>query len=86
MIIAGDFNVTPYSPVLVNWLERTTLTDARRGRGFGMSWPTSVPVLGIPIDHVFVSEDFLVDAHYYGPAFGSDHYPVLTRLSLRGEK
>lgn len=85
LIVAGDFNVTPYSPVLSSWLEDTGLTDARRGRGFGMSWPTSLPVLGIPIDHFLVSEDFLVVAHYYGPAFGSDHYPVLTRLSLRGE-
>ena len=85
LIVAGDFNVTPYSPVLANWLERTELTDARRGRGFGASWPSSLPVLGIPIDHVLISEDFLVTAHYYGPAFGSDHYPVVTRLSLRGE-
>lgn len=86
LIVTGDFNATPYSPVLSNWLERTALTDARRGRGFGISWPTSLPLLGIPIDHVFISEDFLVNAHYYGPAFGSDHYPVVTRLSLRGEQ
>lgn len=85
LIVAGDFNVTPYSPVLADWLERTSLSDTRRGRGFGMSWPASLPILGIPIDHVLVSEDFLVAAHYYGPAFGSDHYPVLTRLALRTE-
>ncbi len=83
LIVAGDFNATPYSPVLAGWLERMALKDARRGRGFGMSWPVSLPILGIPIDHVLVSEDFLVDAHYYGAAFGSDHYPVVTRLSLR---
>ncbi len=86
MIVAGDFNVTPYSPVFGDWIERTVLSDSRRGRGFGMSWPTSLPILGVPIDHVLISEDFLVNAHYYGPAFGSDHYPVVTRLSLRGEK
>ncbi len=86
LIVAGDFNLTPYSPMLADWLERTGLRDARRGRGFGMSWPVSLPVLGIPLDHFLVSEDFLVDAHYYGAAFGSDHYPVVTRLSLRGEK
>ena len=86
LIVAGDFNVTPYSPVLADWLERTDLTDARRGRGFGASWPSSLPFLGIPIDHVFISEDFLVTAHYYGPAFGSDHYPVVTQISLRGEQ
>ncbi len=86
LIVAGDFNTSPYSPVLAAWLERSNLTDARLGRGFGMTWPVSLPVLGVPIDHVLVSEDFLVAAHYYGAAFGSDHYPVVTRLSLRGEK
>lgn len=86
LIVAGDFNATPYSPVLAGWLDRTGLRDARRGRGFGMSWPVAMPVLGIPIDHVLVSEDFLVAAHYYGAAFGSDHYPVVTRLALRGKQ
>lgn len=86
LIVAGDFNMTPYSPVLAGWLERTELHDARRSRGFGMSWPASLPVLGIPIDHVLVSEDFLVAAHYYDAAFGSDHYPVVTRLSFRGDQ
>jgi len=85
LIIAGDFNMTPYSPALAGWLERTELNDARRGRGFGISWPASLPILGIPIDHVLISEDFLISAHYYGSAFGSDHYPVVTRLSLRGD-
>lgn len=86
LVVAGDFNLTPYSPVFADWLENTALTDTRRGRGFGMSWPVSLPILGIPIDHVLVSEDFLVAAHYYGAAFGSDHYPVMARLSLRGKQ
>lgn len=86
LIVAGDFNVSPYSPLFSGWLERSNLTDTRLGRGFGMTWPVSLPVLGVPIDHILVSEDFLVAAHYYGAAFGSDHYPVVTRLSLRGEK
>ena len=28
-VVAGDFNVTPYSPILIDWLERTGLTEAR---------------------------------------------------------
>ncbi len=83
LIVTGDFNATPYSPLLADWLERTGLDDARRGRGFSATWPTYFPILGIPIDHCLISEHFTVTEQYQGPVFGSDHYPVLTRLSLR---
>jgi endonuclease/exonuclease/phosphatase (EEP) superfamily protein YafD len=83
LIVAGDFNMAPYSPVLAGWLERTGLSDTRRGRGFGMSWPAFLPILGIPIDHCLINRDLGVSEHYYSPAFGSDHYAVLTRLFLR---
>ena len=86
LIVTGDFNATPYSPLLSDWLERTGLEDARRGRGFGATWPTFFPILGIPIDHCLISEHFTVTEQYQGPAFGSDHYPVLTRLFLRGSQ
>jgi endonuclease/exonuclease/phosphatase (EEP) superfamily protein YafD len=83
LIVTGDFNVTPYSPLLETWLEQTGLKDARAGRGFHATWPAFFPILGIPIDHCLVSEHFTIGDQYQGAAFGSDHYPVLTRLFLR---
>lgn len=82
LVVLGDFNITPYSPYFAAWLERTGLEDTRRGRNVSRSWPTFLPILGIPIDHVAVSDEFRVIAHRRLSAFGSDHYPVLARLDL----
>ena len=82
VIVAGDFNISPYSPYYVDWLARTGLTDARRGRTPRPSWPTFLPVIGIPIDHCFVSSDIAVIAERGLPSFGSDHYPMVVELSL----
>ena len=83
LIVAGDFNITPYSPLFTDWLEASGLTDTRRGRTLSVSWPTTLPVAGIPIDHVAVSEDFEILSHRNLPNFESDHYAVLVELALR---
>ena len=84
-IVTGDFNSTPFSPWLADWIDATGLDDAARGRGYLYTWPTFLPILGIPIDHCFVSEDFHVLELRRLPAFGSDHYPILARLALRAK-
>ena len=81
-IVTGDFNSTPFSPYLADWIRTTGLGDAARGRGYVYTWPTFLPILGIPIDHFFHSEDFQVLEFRRLPAFGSDHYPVFVRLAL----
>jgi endonuclease/exonuclease/phosphatase (EEP) superfamily protein YafD len=83
VIVAGDFNISPYSPYYADWLARTGLTDVRRGRAPRASWPTLLPMVGIPIDHCFVSPDIAVVADRRLPSFGSDHYPILVELALR---
>lgn len=83
LVVTGDFNITPYSPFFRDWLAATGLKDARRGFGLDPSWPTFLPLLGIPIDHVAVSDEFLVTDHRKLPAFGSDHFPVIAELVLR---
>jgi endonuclease/exonuclease/phosphatase (EEP) superfamily protein YafD len=80
--VMGDFNVTPYSPYYTDFLERTGLTDTRRGRTLSPSWPAYFPVIGIPIDHCIVSRDLHVVAHRGLGGFGSDHYPILAELAL----
>jgi len=83
LIVAGDFNLTPYSPQFSDWLAVSGLTDTRRGRTLSASWPAVLPILGIPIDHVAVSSEFEIRAHRRLPDFGSDHYGVLVELALR---
>jgi endonuclease/exonuclease/phosphatase (EEP) superfamily protein YafD len=85
LVVAGDFNLTPYSPRFADWLDASALTDTRRGRTPSVSWPTLLPIAGIPIDHVAVSSEFEILSHRRLPDFGSDHYGVLVDLALRNE-
>lgn len=84
LVVAGDFNLTPYSPLFGDWLAASGLTDTRRGRTPSVSWPAVLPILGIPIDHVAVNSEFAILAHRRLPDFGSDHYGVLAELALTG--
>jgi endonuclease/exonuclease/phosphatase (EEP) superfamily protein YafD len=86
LIVAGDFNATPYSPYFTEWLEKTKLTDSRRGRTPSPSWPTMLPWVGIPIDHVVVNDGFTILSHRRLPNFESDHYGVLVEIALRPER
>jgi endonuclease/exonuclease/phosphatase (EEP) superfamily protein YafD len=81
-VVSGDFNTTPFSPLLRDWMDKTGLTDAARGRGYLATWPTFLPRLGIPIDLCFISGELQVVAHERLPGIGSDHYPILTRFAL----
>jgi endonuclease/exonuclease/phosphatase (EEP) superfamily protein YafD len=83
LLIAGDFNNTPFAPSLSRWLDATGLQDPRRQFGHGVSWPTFLPILGIPIDHLFVSEHMRVTDFRRLPSIGSDHYPVIAEILLQ---
>jgi endonuclease/exonuclease/phosphatase (EEP) superfamily protein YafD len=80
LIVLGDFNISPYSPYFQDWLGQAHLTDAGRGLGPRFTWPSFLPLLGIPIDHCIVSNGLRVAEYRRLAAFGSDHYPVLARL------
>jgi endonuclease/exonuclease/phosphatase (EEP) superfamily protein YafD len=84
LVVAGDFNITPYSPLFQDWLAASDLTDTRRHRTPSVSWPAVLPIFGIPIDHVAVSRDFAILSHRRLPNFGSDHYGVLVELAYNG--
>ena len=82
VIVAGDFNLTPWSPTFERFLESTDLRDPRVGRGLLATWsPASwsgFPL--IPIDHILVSKEWKVGSLEVGPAFGSDHRPLIATL------
>lgn len=82
VIVAGDFNATPYSPIFKQFLEISGLKDSRKGFGWLPSWPTYLPVCWLPIDHILVSPDIQVNRRATGSYIGSDHYPIFAELSL----
>jgi endonuclease/exonuclease/phosphatase (EEP) superfamily protein YafD len=83
MMLTGDFNITPWSPVFRDFLEQAGLKDARMGYGLAPTWPTHWPVGGIPIDHTLVSPGITIHNFQRGPNVGSDHYPIIVDFSLQ---
>ena len=80
-MVVGDLNVAPFSPTFAAFIEHTELHDSLRGRGLAFTWPTSFPLLGIPIDHVLLSSGFEAVDYLRGRDIGSDHFPVIVDIN-----
>ena len=82
LIVAGDFNVTPWSRHFRTALERSGLNDCAAGHGLAPSWPSQFPPLGIRIDHCWASHHWRSIDVRLGPSHGSDHLPLIADLAL----
>ncbi|HJY37245.1 MAG TPA: endonuclease/exonuclease/phosphatase family protein [Steroidobacteraceae bacterium] len=83
LIVAGDFNVTPWSRHFRATLERSGLNDSAAGHGLAPSWPAQFPPLGIRIDHCWVSRHWRSTDVRLGPSsLGSDHLPLIADLEF----
>lgn len=94
VVMAGDFNATadhfrvvdPAAGVTGLGFGECRNAGLLTGNGAVGTWPTRLPpLLGAPIDHVFVSSDITVTGmrvltEYDGA--GSDHRPVVARIIL----
>lgn len=76
-VLLGDLNTTPWNHYFRQLVEGTGLTDSARGFGLQPTWPTSVTVLRIPIDHCLLSPDLKAVERTIGPNVGSDHFPLI---------
>lgn len=84
VILAGDLNITSWSPHFQDLIRQSGLRDSRVGFGIQPTWPTNNPLLFVPIDHVLVSEGINIQQRQTGPYTGSDHLPVILDFSLDG--
>jgi endonuclease/exonuclease/phosphatase (EEP) superfamily protein YafD len=86
IIMAGDFNSTPWS-----FVRRRADRDMgliRRTRAV-FSWPAdranhnpmSAPLPFLPIDHIYAGEGWATVSVRRGPRLGSDHYPIVAVLA-----
>jgi endonuclease/exonuclease/phosphatase (EEP) superfamily protein YafD len=82
MIVAGDFNTTPWSPHFQDLITAGGLRNASDGHGYIATWPEWFWPALIPIDHVLLKGRLAVTTIRRGPAIGSDHYPLLADLRL----
>jgi len=83
LIVAGDFNMAPWTVKLKTF---TKATGLGRFNTFYPTWPMrwkSVPLLPlVPIDNVFTTKHFAkIDARV-GPRLDSDHRPVIADIAL----
>ena len=85
IILAGDWNTPVWSPAYARTLLLSGLEATERS-----AWPSASRLfasfggvnIGTPIDHVAVSRSIGIADLFTGPAFGSDHLPVVADLEL----
>ena len=85
VVIAGDLNVSMWSPFYRSVIDKSNLYNARQGFGI---LPThsvinpSYASLSAPIDHCLVSQDIKVANFKTEPNIGSDHLPITADLLI----
>lgn len=82
VLLCGDLNLTSWSPNFRDILRISGLRDSRVGFGVQPSWPTTNPLMMVPIDHILVSTGIGVNRRWVGPKIGSDHRPVFADFSF----
>ena len=81
LIMMGDFNTSPWSPIFDDMLKLGQLHDSRNYRGYFASWPSVFYDFGIPIDHALVNQHIKVlDRRVLQEAYGSDHRGVILEI------
>ena len=81
-ILAGDFNCTPWCYIFTDFVKESGLLDSRLNKGIQPTWPTMLPYMVIPIDHVFMSPTIKCTERTVQEDCGSDHFPVLCKFTL----
>ena len=83
VIVAGDLTATPWSRPFVDFVHATGLIKAWSLKPWQSSWPSWLPNIGIPIDHILVNDRLAIADVVLGQDTGSDHFPVIATLTLR---
>lgn len=75
-LIVGDFNATPWSPVMID-LRRRGFRPVDCGAPWRSTWFSRAPLMGLPIDLAYAGPSVAGARCEVGPDVGSDHYPLI---------
>ena len=87
VVLLGDLNVTPFSPVFSRLVAQSGLVDsatmkAELARASTSTWWLGNTGIGLPIDHALVSPGIGIVARRLGPNIRSDHLPLILDLRI----
>jgi endonuclease/exonuclease/phosphatase (EEP) superfamily protein YafD len=82
VVMLGDFNTTPYSPIFPEVLKIGRLRDSALGFVPQTTWQSRFPLFGLPIDHILVGHGVSVLDRHVGAGIGSDHFPIIADLAF----
>ncbi len=81
-VVFGDLNDVAWSRTNYLFQNYSGLLDPRVGRGFYHTFHAGIALLRFPLDHIFHSNHFRLVEFRRLDHYGSDHFPVFTKLSL----
>ncbi len=81
VVVAGDFNTTPFSEGFQTFLSTAMLTDAASDSFLPATWGNRF--FGAFLDHVLIRGLSADETFTVLPPFGSDHFPVVATLRRR---
>ncbi len=84
IIVAGDWNITPYSPYFKKFVRRTNLKNQYTSIIPTPTWPSVYKhtMLQIPIDHILHKGTLQLIEKDRALHMSSDHYPIIARFEL----
>jgi len=82
VIAIGDFNDVAWSNTSQTFKRIGGYLDPRIGRGTFATFPAHLPWLAWPLDHVFMTKEFMISDIKVLDDVGSDHRPVYARVCL----
>lgn len=87
VIMMGDWNLTPYSPLFKDILRTTGLNYQNYGLLPQTTWPSFnyFNVLKIPIDHILYDDRMVLTDIRRGPSMGSDHHSLIAQFFIKPE-
>lgn len=85
VVLAGDLNAVPWERTMRRLLRLGRLLDPRVGRGYRATYSTTSWLASWPLDHILFQDRIALMEFHVLPAFGSDHYPILSVLCLAQE-